>query len=117
MVERCRQGLCDEPYVRGHQCQRFFYLEAANYLVEEVMEDEGTEVALEEGPPDTPVVSLNAIAGMQPETMHLHGHWLLALHDSGSTDNFINVEVMRRIGLVTADSSMRVMVANGDRVA
>jgi len=34
MVERRRQGLCyncDEPYVRGHQCQRLFFLEVSDY--------------------------------------------------------------------------------------
>ena len=34
MMERRRQGLCyncDEPYVRGHQCQRLFFLEVSDY--------------------------------------------------------------------------------------
>ena len=33
--ERRRQGLCyncDEPYVRGHQCQRLFYLECTDFV-------------------------------------------------------------------------------------
>jgi hypothetical protein len=33
-LERCSQELwynCDEPY-EGHQCQRLFYLESANYI-------------------------------------------------------------------------------------
>jgi hypothetical protein len=32
--ERRRQGLCyncDEPFVRGHQCKRVFYLEACDF--------------------------------------------------------------------------------------
>ena len=34
MVERSRQGLCyncNEPYVRGHQCQHLFFLEVSDY--------------------------------------------------------------------------------------
>ena len=37
--ERRRQGLCfncDEPYVRGHVCQRLFYLETDDFLHDEV---------------------------------------------------------------------------------
>jgi len=37
--ERRSQGLCfncDEPYVRGHVCQRLFYLEADDFLDDEV---------------------------------------------------------------------------------
>jgi hypothetical protein len=33
-VERRCQGLCyncDEPFVRGHQCKRLFYLESGDY--------------------------------------------------------------------------------------
>lgn len=34
MAERRRQGLCyncDEPYMRGHKCQRLFYLEVTDF--------------------------------------------------------------------------------------
>lgn len=34
MADRQRQGLCynyDEQYVRGHKCQRLFYLEVTNF--------------------------------------------------------------------------------------
>lgn len=48
--------------------------------------------------------------------VYIHGHKLLALLDSGSTHNFINVGVMRRIGLQMGDSNLRVAVANGNRV-
>ena len=37
-LERRRQGLCfncDEPYVPGHVCQRLFYLESGDYIVED----------------------------------------------------------------------------------
>ena len=49
--------------------------------------------------------------------VHVHGHRLVALLDSGSTHNFINADLMRRLRLSTAPHpSMRVLVANGDRV-
>jgi len=38
MALRRKQGLCyncDEPYVRGHKCARLFFLEVADYIVEE----------------------------------------------------------------------------------
>jgi hypothetical protein len=46
MQERRRQGLCyncDEPYVPGHVCQRLFYLECGDYIV-----DEGTPAATDD---------------------------------------------------------------------
>jgi len=39
MQERRRQGLCyncDEPYVPGHVCERLFYLECGDYIIEEL---------------------------------------------------------------------------------
>ena len=49
--------------------------------------------------------------------VHVHGHRLVALLDLGSTHNFINANLMRRLRLsTTPHPSMRVLVANGDRV-
>jgi hypothetical protein len=101
--------------MRGHQCPRLFFLESTNFLVDDPIDDVADEVAiavaLEEEPPIAPVVSLYALTGIRTkEAMHLHvyihGHKLLALLDSSSTHNFINVGVMRRIGLDTGDSNM-----------
>ena len=50
MVECRRQGLCyncDEPYVRGHQCQRLFFLEVSDYTSDG---EDGAAAA----PPPTP---------------------------------------------------------------
>lgn len=78
MAERRKQGLCyncDEPYVQEHKCTRLFYLEAADYTVEEPPEDEDTEdsgasPALD---PDKPVISLSAITGIRTEdTMQVY---------------------------------------------
>jgi hypothetical protein len=47
----------------------------------------------------------------------IHDHNLIALLDSGSTTNFIDADLLPRLG-ITADPrpSLRVLVANGDRV-
>ena len=47
----------------------------------------------------------------------VHGHRVVALLDSGSTTNFINADLMRRLQLATTPHpTLRVLVANGDRV-
>ena len=48
-------------------------------------------------------------------TVYIHGHHLMALLDIGSTHNFIHVDLMRRLGLVTSTTRTHVTVANGDR--
>jgi len=53
MLECRRQGLCfnyDEPYVRGHQCQRLFFLEVDDFLTDAVVDDDGAKEALEAAP-------------------------------------------------------------------
>ena len=139
--ERRRQGLCfncDEPYVRGHVCQRLFYLETNDEVPAEVAaaavfpEAQEAAAALSLGqdaaalaqtaPAVEPKVSLHALAGVRAENAMLlpvtvHGHRVVALLDSGSTTNFINADLMRRLQLVTTPHpTLRVLVANGDRV-
>jgi len=69
MSERRKLGLCyncDEPYVQGHKCARLFYLEAADYIVQEPKmddEEDQTQPAAQE----TPTISLSAIAGIRTE--------------------------------------------------
>ena len=119
MAERRRQGLCfncDKQYVRGHKCQRLFYLE--------VTDDDDTdlpeETAHQEVPP--PLISLHAITGIRlADTMQIRvaigPHVLTALLDSGSTQNFVSEVAAHKVGLRFDDSSgARVTVANGDRV-
>ena len=137
-LEHRRQGLCyncDEPYVRGHVCQRLVYLEAADYLDDDIPAEVAVVAAFPEEaavlapapaagqePAAQPQVSLYAIAGIRTENAMLlpvsvHGHWLVALLDSGSMHNFINADLLRRLHLSTAPHpTMRVLVANGDRV-
>uniref|UniRef100_A0A453KTC8 Uncharacterized protein n=1 Tax=Aegilops tauschii subsp. strangulata TaxID=200361 RepID=A0A453KTC8_AEGTS len=40
LLERRRQGLCfnyDEPYTPRHACPRLFYLEVADYILEDAV--------------------------------------------------------------------------------
>ncbi|KAK6248100.1 hypothetical protein QUC31_019665 [Theobroma cacao] len=90
MEERQLKGLCfncDEPYVRGHQCKKLFWIDSV----------EGDEKKTEYEPPantDQPKISLNAIIGIStPQNMSLQG----------------KLKVKRRDGL-------RVVVANGERI-
>jgi hypothetical protein len=125
MAERRKQGLCyncDEPYVQGHKCARLFFLEAADYTVQEPPEsdDEDPEA---DAAAKTPSISLAAIAGVRTEdTMQVYvqlgGVQCLALLDSGSTHNFVSGSVARRAGLQFQPCpGAGVTVANGDRVA
>ena len=61
MMERRKQGLCyncAEPFVRGHRCQRLFYLEVADDDKEDTVE--GAPVPNS----DTPIISLLAMTGV-----------------------------------------------------
>jgi hypothetical protein len=95
-------------------------LEVADYLADEAPEEESAEVPLGDEAAD-PVISLHAVAGIPTEDMmqvhiDIRGHSLLALLDSGSTHNFINMGVMRWIGLEPMGAAIQVAVANGDRI-
>ena len=73
MADRRKMGLCyncDEPYVRGHKCARLFFLEAADYVLEEPNDD--TAPADAPFDPEKPMISLAAIMGIRVEkTMQL----------------------------------------------
>jgi hypothetical protein len=133
--ERRCQGLCfncDEPYVRGHVCQHLFYLLNDDYVDDVVSVEvvaatvfQTPVVALPDPDPQaapadalSPQVSLHALVGVRTENaMVLHvtvkGQQLVALLDSGSMTNFINVELCARLQLATDPrSALRVLVAN-----
>ncbi|XP_066355020.1 uncharacterized protein [Miscanthus floridulus] len=123
----CRsKGLCyncDEPYVRGHRCQRLFYLEVTDFHDSEPPlpdEEQSPQPAVDELPP---LILLSAITDIRTvDTMQVHiaigNYELTALIDSGSTHNFISSAAARRVGLHFQDSKgAHVVVANGDRVA
>jgi hypothetical protein len=106
MLEHRRQGLCyncDEQYVHGHVCQRLFFLESSDYIVDEEFMAAEDVVAVATEDPMAPldgatanalVVSIYALAGIRTyHTMLLpvmiNGERLLALLDTGSTHTFL----------------------------
>lgn len=105
--------------MRGHKCQRLFYLEVSDYD-----ENESVEQDHDNRESDVPpLISLHAITGIRTEaTMQLRisigNEELTALPDSGSTHNFISSAATQRISLNFHTShGAKVIVANGDRVA
>jgi hypothetical protein len=118
---------CDEPFVRGHQCKRLFYLESGNYTDDDdtPSDHEATEDdmgALLDASANALVVSLHAAVGLQTENsmviyVTIKGERLLALLDTSSTHNFIQGATLRRLGLpLSGGDQLRVTVANGDRL-
>ena len=73
--EHRKQGLCyncDEPYVQGHKCKRLFYLEAADYIVEEPDDSDDDKQPMNTAAAP-PTISLAAIAGIRTEdTMQVY---------------------------------------------
>jgi hypothetical protein len=121
LAERRRQGLCyncDEKFVRDHKCARLFHIE-----YDETASDDDAAPA-GDADTDEPRVSLNALSGVDgANTMrlpvHVGGEHVIALVDSGSTHNFINTQLARhlRCPLAPVREDLRVVVANGDRLA
>ncbi|WVZ93159.1 hypothetical protein U9M48_039163 [Paspalum notatum var. saurae] len=120
MEERRRQGLCfncDVPFVRGHHCQRLFYLE---------VEDSDDNVNATETPADTDidalVISLLAMTRLRmARTMHvpvtLNSRRLVALLDTDSTHNFLNSSIAEELRLLFSTCpGLHVSVANSDQV-
>jgi hypothetical protein len=125
MAERHKQGLCyncDELYVHGHRCACLFFLEAADYIVEEP-DDAPAPATTPAFDPEEPLISLSAITGIRAkDTMqmrvHVVAHEFTALLDSGSTHNFVGIAAAQRANLGFQDSrGAHVTVANGDSVA
>jgi hypothetical protein len=96
---------CDEPFVRGHQCKRLFYLESSDYIDDEGgPADAGATAGEEVATPvdalaNALVVSLHAVAGISTENTMvvdttIQGQRLLAHLDTGSTHNFIQGAAM-----------------------
>lgn len=117
LQDRRKQSLCyncDEQYVRGHHCQRLFYIEVADYDNEEIPEHDIDEAT---------IISLHAFTGIRTEdTMQLNiqykGAVLRALLDSGSTHNFINSATTCHLGMpIRPCTGLRVGVANSDKIA
>ncbi|XP_019158364.1 PREDICTED: uncharacterized protein LOC109155092 [Ipomoea nil] len=117
MLERQKLGLCyncDEKWIKGHRCKRHLYMLG-------IIEDEEDDVdnCLEDLEPE---ISLHAITGINhSQTMQIRlmvaGSPIIALVDSGSTDNFINIATAHRLHLpITPRTGLHVAVANGERM-
>jgi hypothetical protein len=112
---------CDDKFTRGHNrvCKRLFLLEG----FEEEDDGVATETVEDVRTEDTPVFSLQALAGVAfTDTMKLEvglgSASLVTLLDSGSTHNFISEAAARRTGLpLQHRPRLTAMVANGERVA
>ncbi|XP_035548740.1 uncharacterized protein LOC118349222 [Juglans regia] len=135
MKERRDKGLCyycDSKWNPGHKCKN-----PKLFLIEEVEEEEGgmfesrpQMVMVQEGEeemvrveePLKPEISLHALIGSSnPRTMRVmgrvNGQGIVILIDSGSTHNFLDSGVARRVKLpICADKKVKVRVANGDQV-
>lgn len=100
MQKRREKGLCfncDEKFTPGHKCK----VKQA-YLIEPVdsSEDETEHIEVEEAE-----ISVHAMSGVRgPKTMRVNSRIknrrVIELIDSGSTHNFINSEVARKLNLV-----------------
>jgi len=99
-----------------------FYLEVSDPDDERVLAQEDIQQDSQQLVEQPPLISLHAIAGISTnETMKVYvtigEYQLVALLDSGSTTNFINMAAAQQIGLHFHDSpGASVIVANGDRV-
>jgi hypothetical protein len=126
MAQRRTEGLCyncDEKFVVGHRCKKLFVLEIADSDDKAV--DEDIECSALKFVGDTPSISLHTVTGVRTrgyQTMKVYvtiGDAIaIALLDSGSTHNFIDVDMARRVGVpIRPSRGLSVVVANGDRIA
>lgn len=113
MEERRKKNLCfncDEPFSRGHQCKRLFWIEL----------DDG-ESDMDTGE-ESPEISLNAITGTHnAQTMRVMAEWngksVLVLIDSGSTHNFVAANIVKQVDpKIEKKDGLRVRVANGEQI-
>ena len=124
--EKRAKGLCfwcDEKYEVGHKCkQKQLYV----VEVQEESDDEnGKETVEEEEEEVNPHISVHAINGIVSKgykTMRVTGHVnkrdLHILIDSGSTHNFLDVEMAKKLGCtLTSINPIRVDVANGSSLS
>lgn len=137
MEQRKRDSLCyfcDDKYVLGHKCKLLFRMELVadhDDGAEETPGDEEEESSLHallalQTPlaSDEPVVSVRAYTGVRSPKyrtlklpIYLGGLKLVALVDTGSTNNFIDKRVAAHLGWTTlAGTGRNIRVGNVDIV-
>ncbi|KAA8548911.1 hypothetical protein F0562_000595 [Nyssa sinensis] len=125
IAERREKGLCyncNEKFSPGHRCRKLFVIEACR-------EDDDSDVIMEEedvvedGVEAKPEISFHAISGTHaPETMRVNGSIghiaTIVLVDSGSTHNFINAMLAKKVGLQPImGGRFEVVVASGEKLS
>lgn len=127
-AEKLAKGLCffcDTPYERGHKCNikktQLFLIEIPR-SEDKGMEEEGAIDYEYESEGETPHISVNDLCGNQSfQTMRVTGtsgktsiHILI---DSGSTHNFLDVAVAKKLGCkVEAIQPQPITVADGNKL-
>lgn len=126
---KCRQ--CGDRWDPKHKCrsednsQKLYTCEAEENSEPEEEESEGEEEGTQNTITEdnnTPKISLAAMTGIsQPQTLKLKGHInkenVTVLIDTGSTHNFIDIKVARKLNLfVYPVLDMKVMVADGKKI-
>ena len=134
-MQRIKEGKCKrcgEKWDPKHRCAKgkepknLYNCEATNDSNSEDYDVEDTEDAPEFSPElddgSIPQVSLSAMTGIsQPQTLKLKGHIkknnVVVLINSGSTHNFLDAIVARRLNIFSFPlPKMKVMVANGKKI-
>jgi hypothetical protein len=124
MAQRRADGLCyncDEKFVVGHRCKRLFTIEVSD---DDAEINEAIECAALNAC-DAPGISLHVVTGLRARGFHTMKVYVsigdavaVALLDSGSSHNFIDIDMARRAGVqLQARAGLSVAVANGDRLA
>jgi putative ubiquitin-RnfH superfamily antitoxin RatB of RatAB toxin-antitoxin module len=127
MAQHRADGLCyncDEKFIIGHCCKKLFIMEVTPDEDDEEV-DEVIECAALTCVPSPPEISLHAITGVRAkgfQTMKVYVSMgdtvAVALLDSGSSHNFIDIDMACRVGIMIRPSSgLSVAVANGERFA
>lgn len=128
LEERKAKGLCftcNEKYTRGHQCKkRQLYAldgEEKDQVQEQLQENEEEDPEIQE-PNGELQISINALTGsVSYRTMRIQGNvkkkLIIILIDSGSTHNFLNLDVVKRVGVnITETDPLPVSIADGTKL-
>ncbi|KAG8369270.1 hypothetical protein BUALT_Bualt15G0134000 [Buddleja alternifolia] len=124
--------LCDEKYTRDHVCARKRHLFLMEFTDEnetelDVIDQEETSWDISDKPEDSPSqnqfhISMNGINGIHDfRTMKVHGSTkgktIHILIDTGSTHNFLDMEVAKKLGCpIIATEPFPVSIANGNKL-
>ncbi|XP_042027248.1 uncharacterized protein LOC121774436 [Salvia splendens] len=127
MADKRAKGLCygcDEKFERGHRCARkqLYLLEIDDGVRDFSVDDEIQEEEINDD--ENPLISIHAINGSPSRgfrTMRITGRVSKkAIHiliDSGSTHNFLDLHLAKKLGLqLTPVKSVMVDVADGNRL-